>query len=126
MAQTTPVITLRQDFDPDELPTVRLQQEYDDGTKEKMDVPIIDGRSIEATLYAFNEYLEATVELNYDTGDEIFKYFRCVLRGTIKDDWDSAVTDNGFAGVQGKNPNDFDFCIRAWKLTFVTEDSRQT
>jgi hypothetical protein len=79
MAQTTPVIALKQDFDPDELPTVCLQQEYDDGTQEKMEVTIIDGRSIEATLYAFNEYLKAAVELNFDTGDEVFKYFCCIL-----------------------------------------------
>ncbi len=36
MAQLTPVITIKQDFEPDEIPEIRLQQEYDDGTKEKM------------------------------------------------------------------------------------------
>jgi hypothetical protein len=41
MAQSTPVITLKQDFDPDELPMVCLQQDYDDATKEKMEVPVI-------------------------------------------------------------------------------------
>jgi hypothetical protein len=32
-----PVITIKQDFDRDELPRIHLQQVYDDGTKEKMD-----------------------------------------------------------------------------------------
>jgi hypothetical protein len=33
MAQSTPVIAIKQDFDPDELPRIHLQQEYNDGTK---------------------------------------------------------------------------------------------
>jgi hypothetical protein len=80
MAQTTLVIALKQDFDPDELPTICLQQEYDDGTKENMEVPIIYSRSIEANLYAFNEYLKAAAELNFDAGDKIFKYFCHILQ----------------------------------------------
>jgi hypothetical protein len=126
MAQSTPIIAIKQDFDPDELPRIRLQQEYDDRTKEKMEVPIIDGRSVEANLYSLNEYLEAAEELSYDTGDDLFKFFCRILRGTIKDDWDSAVTDNGFANTNGKTDGNYHQCIRTWKLTFVTKDSRQT
>jgi hypothetical protein len=77
MAQAMPVITLKQDFDPDEIPLVKIQQTYDDDTQEKMEIPIIDGRSIEATLYALNEFNEATGELSFDTGDELFRYFQC-------------------------------------------------
>ncbi len=125
MAQGTPVISLKQDFDPTELTIIQLQQNYYDGTKEKMGTPIIDGRSIEANLYGLHEFRETAEELTFDTGDELFKYFRRILRGTIKDDWDTTVTDNGFDGVNGKTEADFKQCLNDWKLTFVTEDSRQ-
>ncbi len=39
MAQSSPVISLKQDFDPDEIPLVQVQQTYDDDTKEKLEVP---------------------------------------------------------------------------------------
>jgi hypothetical protein len=97
MVQSSPVISLKQDFDPDEIPMVKLQQTYDEDTKEKMEVPIIEGHSVEATLYSLNEFYEASEELSFDTENRLFCYFCCILRGTIKDDWDSIVNDNGFA-----------------------------
>jgi hypothetical protein len=90
-----------------------------------MGTPIIDGRSVEATLYGLHEFRETAEELTFDTGDELFKYFRRILRGTVKDDWDTIVTDNGFDVVNGKTEADFNQCLSEWKLTFVTEDSRQ-
>jgi hypothetical protein len=36
------------------------------------------------------------------------------------------VNDHGIANVLGRTPAQFEICLRAWKLTFVTEDSRQT
>ncbi len=89
MAHGTPVISLKQDFDPTELTLMYMQQNYDDGTKEKMGTPIIDGRSVEAYLYGLHEFQETAGELNYDSGDELFKYFRRILRGTVRDDWDN-------------------------------------
>lgn len=68
MTQVTPVITLKQDFDPDKLPMVKLQQTYDDDKKKKMEIPAIDGRSVEATLYGgLNEFYEAAEDLNFNT-----------------------------------------------------------
>jgi hypothetical protein len=122
MAQSLPV----QDFDPDEIPRIQLQQTYDDDTTKKMEVPIIDGRLVEAALYSLNEFYEAAKELSFDTDDELFRYFCHILRSTIKDDRDGIVNDNGFAGIVNENPADFEICIQEWKLTFVTKDSRQT
>jgi hypothetical protein len=119
------VISLKQDFDPTELTSVQLQQTYDDNSREKLETPIIDGRSVKANLYGLREFLETAEELTFDTGDELFKYFRPILRNTIKDDWDTVVSDNGVDGANNKTENDFLHCIRTWKLTFVTEDSRQ-
>jgi GGDEF domain-containing protein len=90
---------------------VKLQQTYDDDTKEKMEVPIINGHSVEATLYSLNEFYEASEELSFDTGDELLCYFRHILRGTIKDDWDSIVNGNGFTGLGNRTPADFLICI---------------
>jgi hypothetical protein len=102
-----------------------MQQNYNDGTKEKMGTPILDGRSVKANLYSLHEFQETAGELNYDSGDEWFKYFRRILQGTVKDDWDNIVTDNGFDGVNGKKEVDFNQCLTDWKLTFVTENLRQ-
>jgi hypothetical protein len=76
-----------------------------------MEVPAIDGRSVEATIYGLNEFYEAAEELNFDTGNELFRYFCCTLRGTIKDDWDNVVIDNGFAGNVNQQPIGFEACI---------------
>jgi hypothetical protein len=70
-----PVILLKEDFDPTELTLVRLQQNYDDDTQEKLETPIIDGRSLKANLYG----LEAAEGLTFNTGDKLFKCFCCVL-----------------------------------------------
>jgi hypothetical protein len=79
MAQGTPVILLKQDFDPTELTLIQLQQKYYDVTKEKMGTPIINGCSVEANLYGLHEFQETAEELTFDTGDELFKYFCCIL-----------------------------------------------
>jgi hypothetical protein len=76
-------------------------------------------------LYGLHEFQETAEELTFDTGDDLFKYFRRILRGTIKDDWDTTVTDNGFDGANGKTEADFEQCLNDWKLTFLTEESRQ-
>jgi hypothetical protein len=55
-------------------PLVKLQQTYDDNTTEKVEIPVIDGRSVEANLYGLNEFYEAAEELNYDTGGELFGF----------------------------------------------------
>jgi hypothetical protein len=36
------------------------------------------------------------------------------------------VDDEGLVNMLGRTPAQFEICIRAWKLTFVTEESRQT
>jgi hypothetical protein len=125
MAHGTPVISLKQDFDPNELTLIRLQQDYDDDTNEKLQTPIIDGRSVESNLYGLREFQETAEELSFNTGDELFKYFRRILQSTTKDDWITMVTDNGFDGVNNKTENNFLLCICAWKLTFVTKDACQ-
>jgi hypothetical protein len=126
MAQAMPAIMLTQDFDPDELPVIKLQQTYDDDTVAKSEIPIIDGRTVEANLYALNKFFEAAEELTFDTGDELFRAFRKIQKGKIKQDWDTVVDYEGLANMAGCTPAQFEICIRAWKLTFVNEESRQT
>ena len=113
MAQGTPVISLKQDFDPTELTIIQLQQNYYDGTKEKMGTPIIDGRSIEANLYGLHEFRETAEELTFDTGDELFTYFRRILRGTINDDWDTTEHDNGLDQVNDQTRAVYEVIIHA-------------
>jgi hypothetical protein len=50
MVHGTPVISLKQDFDPHKLSLVSLQQTNHDDTCEKLETPIIDGRSVKANL----------------------------------------------------------------------------
>jgi hypothetical protein len=79
MAYGTPVISLEQDFDPSDLTLVRLQQTYDDDTRQKLEMPIIDGRSVKANLYGLGKFQEAVEELTFDTGDKLFKSFCCFI-----------------------------------------------
>jgi hypothetical protein len=37
----------------------------------------------------------------------------------------SLVNDHCLANTLGRTPAQFEICIRAWKLTFVTKESRQ-
>jgi hypothetical protein len=121
MAQAMPVMMLTQAFNRDEIPVIKIQQTF-----EKMEIPVIDGCTVEANLYGLNEFFEAVEELTFDTGDELFCAFRKVQHDTIKQDWDTVVNDHGFSNIVGRTAAQFDICICAWKLTFVTKDSRQT
>jgi hypothetical protein len=79
MAQAMTVITLKQDFNPDKIPLIKLQQTYDDDTKEILKIPIIDGHSAEANIYGLNKFDEASEQLKFDTSDELFCFFCHVL-----------------------------------------------
>jgi hypothetical protein len=125
MAQAMPIMTLTQDFDPDEIPVLKLQQTYNDDTIAKAGIPIIDGRTVEANLYGLSKFFEAAEELTFDIGDELFGAFCKMQRGTIKQDWDTVVNNHGFTNILGSTPDQFKICICAWKRTFVTEDLRQ-
>jgi hypothetical protein len=55
-----------------------------------------------------------------------FASYNRILWGSIKDNWwDNVVAENGFANIVSRTPANFDVCIRAWKLTFVTDNSQQ-
>jgi hypothetical protein len=58
-----------------------MQQTYDEDhtTPENLESPIIDGCSIVANLHGLCKFREAAEQLSYDTGDDIFKYFRHIL-----------------------------------------------
>jgi hypothetical protein len=111
MAHAMPVRTLTQDFDSDELPMLKLQQNYDDDSEEKFEIPIVDGRTVEANLYRLNEFFKAAEELTYNTGDGLFRNFCKVLRGTITTEWDMVINDMGFANMQNKSPAHFEQCV---------------
>jgi hypothetical protein len=72
MAFRAPAFTFKRDFDPTELPMVRLEQNYEDGSEQKWEVPTADGSSIEATLYVICEFNEITTELQSYTPLELF------------------------------------------------------
>jgi hypothetical protein len=40
----------------------------------------------------------------------------------ITQDWDTVVNDHGLASILGHTPAQFEICIRAWNLTFVTKE----
>jgi hypothetical protein len=75
MAQAMPIMMLTQDFEPDEIPVLKLQQTYDNDSVVKVEIPIIDGRTVEANLYGLNEFLEAAEELTFEREMNCFKHF---------------------------------------------------
>jgi hypothetical protein len=56
MAFQAPAFTLKRDSGPTELPMVRLKQSYEDSSKQKKGVSIVDGSSIVASLYVINKF----------------------------------------------------------------------
>jgi hypothetical protein len=73
------IIQLKADRDPSNFTLVKLQQTYANGRTVKQGNPCTDGSSIEAILYCLREFLETATELNFDTGNELFNSFCCML-----------------------------------------------
>jgi hypothetical protein len=71
MAFRAPAFTFIRDFDPTD-PMVRLEQNYEDSSGQKWEVPTADGSSIEASLYVICEFNEITTELQFHTPLELF------------------------------------------------------
>ena len=121
MSSRLPLFTLKRDFDPSTLKTVKLEQAFEGGNKVKRECPIADGASIEGTLYTLADFLEIADELQFDTGPELFDHFRLVLRGASKDDWLNAVVENN----PPRTVEGFNQTIEQWKRTFLHLDARQ-
>ena len=78
------LFTLKRDFDPSILKTVKLDQSFEGGNKVKRECPVADGASIEFSLA---DFLEIAKQLQFDTRPE----FCLVLCEALKDDWLNAV-----------------------------------
>ena len=71
-----PCIAFESSYQAKDCPKAKLQQDYEDGVKKKLEVPIADGTSFEGVLYTIREFHEASIFLDFDTGDELFSNFR--------------------------------------------------
>jgi hypothetical protein len=121
MAQRKPIFQLKADCDPTEFVTVRLTQNYVDGTTVKREAPTMDGTSMEAVFYCIREFQEIADELNFTTADEFFNNFRRILRNSAKDDWDSVI-----APLQHRTPATFLLALDQWKSNMMLPTACQT
>ena len=60
-------------------------------------------------------------ELNFNTGDELFQNFCCILQGAVKDDWDTITQ-----GILERTPASFFTAIQQWKEELIMPSACQT
>ena len=94
----------------------RLEQNYEDGTKKKAEVPIFHGGDAESMIKTVREFKEIASDLDFTEPQEKFTNFRKCLRDVARDDWDTAkatfpITEEGFNGT-----------LEAWKQMLLPED----
>ena len=82
------LFTLKRDFDPSILKTVKLDQSFEGGNKVKRECPVADGASIEFSLA---DFLKIAKQLQFDTRPELSNHFCLILCEALKDDWLNAV-----------------------------------
>jgi hypothetical protein len=116
-----PIFQLKADCDPAEFTQVQLTQTYADGRTIRRETPTMDGVSIEAVLYCIHKFQEVTVALDFTAGDELFTYFRRILHGAAKDDWDSVI-----ATILNRTPLTFARALNNWKSEMILPTARQS
>jgi hypothetical protein len=111
------VLSYRRDYDPEEIPTVKLEREDDDGHRNKTQVSIINGSSIEAMLHSIREFKEIIDDLAIPP-NERKTYFRKITKGTARDDWDVAATGTPNTNIGFKQ------ALETFKLAYIPRDAR--
>ena len=101
----------------DDIPTVELTMNYNDGQKKKVKAPTHDLKSLEQVLFCFQEFLEAARKLHLD-GVEWFDYYRDTLHGHERTALDLIAT----AALEvNRNEEQFWTAYRSFVSTIVDE-----
>jgi hypothetical protein len=96
--------------------TQRLEQNYDDRTKKKAEVPIFYEGDAESMIRTVREFKEIASDLDFTEAQEKFTNFRKCLRNVARDDWDTAKA--GFPNTKAG----FNGTLKAWKQMILPED----
>ena len=75
-----------------ELIRVKLQQNYDDGTSLKIEVPQHNNQDVETVFYCMDEFREAARRMELE-GDELFTNYRLTLGADARTAWDSVIDE---------------------------------
>jgi hypothetical protein len=121
MAYRRAIIQLKPGCHPTDFVIVKLHQSYLGGRIEKHETPATEGLSIEQILYCVREFLETARELDYTTGQELFNNFHCILRSTVKDDWDTVAALSPLP----QTTVTFDTALDDWKMMLIMPSARQ-
>ena len=113
-------------FKQDDHGTTKLQQSWDDGTKEKLDVPIFSGAGgTEALLWVEEEFRNVAEEFEFAEGEELFRKFERCLSGTAKAKWRNVTSENDY-NINEVDADDFDEAMANFYLKCVDEEARDT
>ena len=118
----TPVIMLETTINALTTPKATLQQIFEAGRK-TAEVAKSDGSSFEGLLHTIHEFTDASSQLSFDTGPELFTNFRLCLTGSAKDEWDNFTAD---LDDEAQTEESFDQCVDDFKRSFVTTGAKQT
>jgi hypothetical protein len=85
-----PCIEYKSSFVKSELETVKLRQNYDDGTRREYKTPVFNGEgTIECFFYVEERFLHYAAKLEWITGPEMFDNFEEILTDTALEKWET-------------------------------------
>jgi hypothetical protein len=117
------IIPYKTELVPSELTTVKLKQNFDDGTYREKKCPVFTGEhGIEALLYVEERFRKiASKTLLWTTGAELFDGFEEVLLDTALNNWEDLTST--IADVD-KTPASFEATIQALYRKYVGAEAR--
>jgi hypothetical protein len=85
-----PCIEYKSSFVKSELGSVKLKQNYDDGTRREYKTPVFDGEgTIECFFYVEERFRHYATKLDWTTGPEMFDNFEEILQDTALEKWET-------------------------------------
>lgn len=123
MNPETHAIDYKPKFEHSELETVKLSQQYDDGSKKQKYCPVFAGKhGIEALLFVEERFRKVAAQLEW-ADSELFDNFEEILVDTAEDDWEDIV---GGIPEADRDDTKFDECMEKFYLKYCSNGARET
>ena len=117
----TPVIPFVPRFETKSVEKIKLSRVVSNGSQAKREQPVFDGSEFELLLVCEREFEEVVTELELNTGQDKFTWWRKGLSSTARDTWDRILT--GYSEDMRTNEN-FQAAMVQFKRKYCTADSR--
>ena len=111
-------------FENEKLQTIKLTQEFDDGTKRTRQCPIFTGYGgVECLIYIVEKFSKIARYMEWTAGRDMFNNFDLVLEDTASDHWENltdGIADNNATRTVAR----FNQTISAFYLRYCNEGAR--